>query len=62
MDNRDIKEDQGRKRLALIQFLCHAETSLVHEWSTRRRAESFLYVPFNTHPQLKLLDWTNAWQ
>ena len=28
----------------------------------RRRAESYLPVPFHTHPQLELPDWTNAWQ
>ena len=32
-DNRWIKEDQGRKRLGLISFLSHAETTLVRDWS-----------------------------
>ena len=29
VDNRYIEEDQGRKRLGLIQFLSHAETNLI---------------------------------
>ena len=41
-DNRYIKEDQGRKRLGLIQFLSHGETYLVLEWSKRRRPDSYL--------------------
>ncbi len=61
-DNRYIKEDQDRKRLGLIQFLNHAANSLVHEWSLRRRADSYTYVPFHTYPQLQLSHWTNSWQ
>ena len=35
-DNRYTKEDQGRKRLGLIQFLNHCETNIISGWSKRR--------------------------
>ena len=53
-DNRWIKEDQGRKRLGLISFFSHAETTLVRDWSLKRRPESYLHVPFQTHPTMEL--------
>ena len=61
-DNRYIKECQDRKRLGYIQFFSHAESNLVYDWSRRRREESHAYIPFQTHPQLQLNDWTDAWQ
>ena len=54
--------DQGRKRLGLIQFWQNAETNLVRDWSMRRRPESYTNISFQTHPQMQLKDWTNAWQ
>ena len=61
-DNRYIKEDQARTRLGLIQFMNHAETTLVQSWSTDRDEESYSYKSFNEAPVLKLSDWTSAWQ
>ena len=61
-DNRYIKEDQDRKRLGLIQFLNHATTTLMREWSMRRRPDSFTYVEFHSQPQFKLPHWTNSWK
>jgi hypothetical protein len=46
----------------LIQFLNHCETSLISNWSKRRAEGSYDPVTFHTTPQLKLKDWTNAWQ
>ncbi len=62
-DNKYIKECQDRKRLGLIQFLNHAESNLIKDWSKRRRSEgSFAPIEFHCTPQLSLKDWTNAWQ
>jgi len=61
-DNRYTKEDQGRKRLGLIQFLNHCETNLISGWSKRRAEGSYDLVKFHETPQLSLKDWTNAWQ
>ncbi len=61
-DNRYIKEDQGRKRLGLMQFLVHAETNLVKDWSLRRRSESYTYVQWQDSPLMKLKHWTQAWE
>ena len=38
------------------------EINLVLEWSKRRRPDSYLYIKFQTHPQMILLDWTHCWQ
>ena len=61
-DNRYVKDDQGRKRLCLIQFLNHFCNNFVIGWSKRRAATSFDQIPFHTHPQLTLQDWCNVWQ
>ena len=58
----NYKECQDRKRLGLIQFLNHAESNLINDWSKRRSEESYSHVPFYLTPQLSLKDWTNAWQ
>ena len=46
----------------MSQFLGNAEMNLVRDWSLKRKADSFTYIPFHTHPQLQLRHWTNAWQ
>ena len=47
-DNRYIKEGQDRKRLGIIQFMNHAETTLLHSWSSCRSIDSYSFKPFRT--------------
>jgi len=58
----NIKECQDSKRLGLIQFLNLAENNLISDWSKRRSVTSYSHIAFHSEPQLKLGDWTNAWQ
>ena len=44
-----------------MQILVHAEENLVHDWSLRRKSQSYAYVKWQVSPQLELNHWTSAW-